>query len=359
MFKNDTAYVNIKSSKLLSREKIIMKAIADFIINFTTNGGMLYVIIGLFLIGFGIKTAGSLCYDDILDKIENFQIRKNKRAEGIILQYENEVKFGKKINNLSAFVERAMHGWKIKSILVEKMQGIGDIFGKVCLILGICAIAILLAAQKDELSFGSQMTKGIYIYAAAAAILFICLKLWDNVIALDYKRNVIRDEIINYLDNNHAVDGKNIPTVHVEMKNEGKDGDADTEMDVIRTDWCDEKELEEKGAIENTIEEKEAVAEKAAEERKQTVTNKEANKRTKRNSKNRKGKKNAADKNLQAEIKEENKISNAEIEEDNVKKEENLKADTAQSGNRETKVEKADDQEIEKIFDEVLEEFLS
>ncbi len=195
-----------------------MKEIANFIINFTTNGGMLYAIIGLFLIGFGVKTAGSLCYDDILDKIENFQLRKSRRAESIVLQYENEVKFGKKINNLNAFVERSMHGWRIKGVLVEKMQGIGDIFGKVCLILGICAVAILLAGQKDELSFGSQMTKGIYIYAATVAVLFICLKLWDNVIALDYKRNVIRDEIINYLDNNHAVDGGNVPVVNVEIK---------------------------------------------------------------------------------------------------------------------------------------------
>lgn len=337
-----------------------MRAIADFIINFTTNGGMLYVIIGLFLIGFGIKTAGSLCYDDILDKIENFQIRKNKRAEGIILQYENEVKFGKKINNLSAFVERAMHGWKIKSILVEKMQGIGDIFGKVCLILGICAIAILLAAQKDELSFGSQMTKGIYIYAAAAAILFICLKLWDNVIALDYKRNVIRDEIINYLDNNHAVDGKNIPTVHVEMKNEGKDEAADTEMDVIRTDWCDEKELEENEAIEeNTTEENVAAVKAVQEVQKKTVIKKEEAKKTKRNNKNKKGKKNAAERNMQAESKDENKESNTADEGDQEKKTENLKADTAKSVREKIKSEKADDQEIEKIFDEVLEEFLS
>lgn len=337
-----------------------MKVIADFIINFTTNGGMLYVIIGLFLIGFGIKTAGSLCYDDILDKIENYQIRKNKRAEGIILQYENEVKFGKKINNLSAFVERAMHGWKIKSILVEKMQGIGDIFGKVCLILGICAIAILLAAQKDELSFGSQMTKGIYIYAAAAAILFICLKLWDNVIALDYKRNVIRDEIINYLDNNHAVDGENIPAVHVEMKADEKDDDAVAEMDVIRTDWCDEKELEEHGVIEeNMTEENVGTLKAVQEEKKQTVIKKEAAKKTKRNNKNRKGKKNIADRNMKTEKKDENKDSNTADGEDQENKIENLESDAAQSIEEEIKSEKADDQEIEKIFDEVLEEFLS
>lgn len=338
-----------------------MKAIADFIINFTTNGGMLYVIIGLFLIGFGIKTAGSLCYDDILDKIENFQIRKNKRVEGIILQYENEVKFGKKINNLSAYVERAMHGWKIKSILVEKMQGIGDIFGKICLILGICAVAILLAAQKDDLSFGSQMTKGIYIYTAAVAILFICLKLWDNVIALDYKRNVIRDEIINYLDNNHGVDGEHIPAVQVELKNEEKAAKADLEVDVIKTDWYDEKEMEENGAIENKTEEKKAVADKAeAEEIHDSVVKKESAKKTKRNNKNRKGKKNVIDKNLQAEKKGENVNSNIPVDE-GIKEEKEiiLKTDIHQSENREAAVEKADDKEIEKIFDEVLEEFLS
>lgn len=330
---------------------MIMRVIADFIINFTTNGGMLYVIIGLFLIGFGIKTAASLCYDDILDKIENYQIRQNKRAEGIILQYENEVKFGKKINNLSAFVERAMHGWKIKSILVEKMQDIGDIFGKICLILGICAIAILLAAQKDDLSFGSQMTKGIYIYAAAAAILFICLKLWDNIIALDYKRNVIRDEIINYLDNNHSVDGDNIPSVHVEMKDEGNDEEAAAGMDVIRTDWCDEKDLDENGAIEN-IENKMKEKDGAAEKQKQTVIKKEAAKKTKRNNKSRKAKK------IQTETQEINIDLNTAAEGDKEKNTENLKSDTDQSIIRETKAEKADE-EIEKIFDEVLEEFLS
>ena len=227
------------------------------------------------------------------------------------------------------------------------------------MILGICAIAMLLAAQKDELSFGSQMTKGIYIYAGAAAILFICLKLWDNVIALDYKRNVIRDEIINYLDNNHAVDGENIPAVHVEMKNEEKDDEAAGEMDVIRTDWCDEKELEAKETIENMTEENEAAVKAVQEEQKQRVIKKETAKKTKRNNKNRKGKKNVADRNMQAEIKDENKTLNLTDEGDKEKKTENLKADTDQSINREIKAEKADDQEIEKIFDEVLEEFLS
>lgn len=195
-----------------------MKEIISFINNFTKNGGMLYVIIGIFLIGFGIKTVGSLCYDDILDKIENFQMRTSKRVENIIIQYKNEIKFGKNINNSQAFVERSMHGWKIKGIFLEKMQAIGDIFGKLCLILGICAVVILLATQKEEVSLTTQTLKGAYIYAAVSTVLFICLKLWDNVIALEYKRDVIRDEIINYLDNNQAVDVDNIPVVNVEIK---------------------------------------------------------------------------------------------------------------------------------------------
>lgn len=318
-----------------------MKEIANFIINFTTNGGMLYVIIGLFLIGFGVKTVGSLCYDDILDKIQNFQIRKSKRAESIILQYENEVKFGKSINNIHAYVERSMHGWKVKGILVEKMQDIGDVFGKICLILGICAVAILLAAQKDDLSFGTQMTKGIYIYTAAVAILFICLKLWDNIIALEYKRNVIRDEIINYLDNNYGVDGKYVPVVSVEMKEQLKEDVNDAEGGEIKK--------------ENTEKNKEEQNEKT-----ETVMKTEPIKKVKRSSKNKKGKKNVAYKNLNRE--KENPIFD---EKDNAEKHEEpeqeavIRVDIKQDTNKDMVMETADDKELEKIFDEVLEEFLS
>lgn len=318
-----------------------MKEIANFIINFTTNGGMLYVIIGLFLIGFGVKTAGSLCYDDILDKIGDYQIRKSKRAESIILQYENEVKFGKSINNIHAYVERSMHGWKIKGILVEKMQDIGDIFGKICLILGICAVAILLAAQKDDLSFGSQMTKGIYIYAAVAAILFICLKLWDNIIALEYKRNVIRDEIINYLDNNHGVDGKYVPAVSVEMKEPLKEDEADAEGGKIKTEETKKNKEEQNGKTE-------------------TIMKTEPVKKVKRNSKNKRGKKNVTYKNSNQE--KENPIIDKKDNAEKIEEPEQetvIRVDINRDTNKDIIMETADDKELEKIFDEVLEEFLS
>lgn len=196
-----------------------MKGISEFVINFATDGGMLYIMIAMFLGGFFVKTAGSLCYDEILDNIEHFQIRKSKIVLNIISIYENEIKMGKEIKNTGAFVEREMHTWRIKGMLVEKISSIGDIFGKLCIIIGLCMAVLVLSTTQEKISLVSHNMRRVYLYIGGCIVLYICLKLWDNVIALDYKRSIIKDEIINYLDNNPRVTDIKKPAVNVEINN--------------------------------------------------------------------------------------------------------------------------------------------
>lgn len=173
----------------------------DILIGFIEKQGMVYIMLFLFLCGFLLKTVCSLCYDEVIDKIDYLQLKSNKVAGEIIRNYEKDLKIGKNIKNTEVYVKSELHKWKKFGIIVEKMSSIGDGFGKMCIVFGVLVDIFLLSVPHAKELLGKNYMNKIYIYCALSIMLMLVLKMWSNFLAIDYKKNLIKDEIINYIDN--------------------------------------------------------------------------------------------------------------------------------------------------------------
>lgn len=146
-----------------------MKEFWGYMIQFTELGGMLYIMVALFLIGFSIKTIGNFYYDVLLEKLEKGTWSEYKWFAGLVA-YEAEHGEESK-ERLQLEVKRALHNWRCFGVPVEQMQRLGDAIAGVILILG------------------------VYSHLAVSIVLGIALKIWDKILAVDYKHYVIRDEL--------------------------------------------------------------------------------------------------------------------------------------------------------------------
>lgn len=198
IFKNNFLYVNIiNKNSMGNRGGLYM----DIFMNFVERQGIIYVMLFLFLCGFALKTICSLCYDEVVNKIDYLQLKTNKIAGEIIRNYETDLKLGKNIKNTEVYVKTELHKWKKFGLVVEKMSSIGDGFGKMCFVVGALTDILLLSVQDVRELFGNNYMNKVYIYGALSIVLMLILKMWSNFLSIDYKRNRIKDEIINYIDN--------------------------------------------------------------------------------------------------------------------------------------------------------------
>jgi hypothetical protein len=146
-----------------------MRGFWDYMNQFTELGGMLYIMVALFLIGFTMKTVGNFCYDILLDRLENGTWKNYKWIANLVnresVQTQDEHDF------LAVEIKRTMHNWRCMGIPVEQMQKLGDAIAGIILIFG------------------------VYSYLTVSIVLSITLKIWDKILAVDYKHDVILDEL--------------------------------------------------------------------------------------------------------------------------------------------------------------------
>lgn len=168
-----------------------MRGILNYMEQFTEMGGMLYIMVGLFLIGFFLKTIGNFHYDVLLEKIEN-GTWKNYQW---VTELADKLSASENKENLYMQIKRGMRNWSFLGIPVEYMPTLGDALAGIILIFG------------------------VYSYLTVSIVLGITLKIWDKILAVDYKRHVIQDELYVCLTSeNYEELQEKIAVVNVEIK---------------------------------------------------------------------------------------------------------------------------------------------
>jgi len=169
--------------------------------NMVNNGGIIIVMtIGL-IIAFVFKTICSLCYDEVIEKIKSQNFIGCKRIKTIIEEYNNEVKNNRQINMPEYYLKNELHKWKCFGMNLDRINNYGNIAITICMIIGATMDLIILSDIGNSKSIIIENINKAAVYTFVPLIFLGAFKLFDEIIALDYKKNIIFDEILNYISN--------------------------------------------------------------------------------------------------------------------------------------------------------------
>lgn len=173
----------------------------EILLGFVQSGGLMAVLLLLFLIGFTLKIMAGLCYDNAIESMGGVNPEKRGIVMDIIAAYGMNMKDGKNIRNTQAFVENELHQWKKFRIRVERLEPAGDLFGGICLV--ICAFFDMLMLTQETFANKSStdIMKYVYVYTTVSIIFYIILKIWSMVTYTTNKRMVLSHGLTNYIDN--------------------------------------------------------------------------------------------------------------------------------------------------------------
>lgn len=169
--------------------------------NMVDNGGIVIVMtIGL-IIAFVFKTICSLCYDEVIEKIKSQNFIGCKKIKPIIEEFNNEIKNNRQINMPEYYLKNELHKWKCFGMNLDRINNYGNIAIMVCMIIGATMDLIILSDIGNSKIIIIENINKVSVYTFVPLIFLGAFKLFDEIIALDYKKNIIFNEILNYICN--------------------------------------------------------------------------------------------------------------------------------------------------------------
>lgn len=169
--------------------------------NMIDNGGIVIVMtIGL-IIAFVFKTICSLCYDEVIEKIKSQNFIGCKKIKPIIEEFNNEIKNNRQINMPEYYLKNELHKWKCFGMNLDRINNYGNIAITVCMIIGATMDLIILSDIGNSKIIIIENINKVSVYTFVPLIFLGAFKLFDEIIALDYKKNIIFNEILNYICN--------------------------------------------------------------------------------------------------------------------------------------------------------------
>lgn len=168
------------------------------------NGGIVVAILVIFMVGLAFKMMYTLCYSEVLDKIECRNFRQCKIISHIVEGFEAGNKEKINIKNTGAYVNNEINKWKKWGLYVERMNDYGNAAVSMCIIVGAIVDMYLISNYDSGNLQVSEVVIKVSVYSFIPAICFTIIKLWDHIMGIEYKKRVIYEEIVNYIDNREA-----------------------------------------------------------------------------------------------------------------------------------------------------------
>lgn len=202
------------------------------------NGGIVVAILVIFMVGLAFKMVYTILYSEVLDKIECRNFRQCKIINNIVEGFEDKNKDKINIKNTGVYVKSELNRWKKYGIYVERMNDYGNLAVIMCIIIGAIVDMYLISNYDSGNLQVSEVVVKVSVYTFIPVICLIIIKIWDYAIGVEYKKKMIYEEIVNYIDNRAA---------YVTLNTD------ENVMEKIIND--DNKEADIKSNIENTMQE--------------------------------------------------------------------------------------------------------
>lgn len=153
------------------------------------------------VMAFMFKMLCSFCYDEVIDKIKSQNFIANKRIKNLIDKYNEDIKSGRQINNTEYYLRSELHKWKYMGLYVDKINNYGNIVITICLIVGGIVDLVIISDYGYGNKSMADVVRQTAVYTFVPLIFLGSLKLYERIVALDYKKKVIFDELLNYISN--------------------------------------------------------------------------------------------------------------------------------------------------------------
>lgn len=177
----------------LERKVDIMEQYIAMCTDWMNRGYVVYVILGVAFAGFLSRFIAGAVYDSLMKDTENFAKAKGKFVKQVKLKYENSYKLNLSIHNNDAFVDKLMANYKLCGISLHGFRKASGTLGLFCVILLGFQAAIGGVAG---LSMAEQLWNALHGMIALILLLFSC-----RIIDLNYKHQVVRTNLLDYLEN--------------------------------------------------------------------------------------------------------------------------------------------------------------
>lgn len=153
-----------------------------------------YFILFLFAAGTIGKLVIGISLSSTIKQSENMNVTRKNLLKQIKLKYENCYRLNLQINNVSAFVCKYIYKYRIWGIPLKSFNNVANI----CILL--CMPAGILSAFTIYVN-NMQLNK-IVIYAVGGLILSFFGFIWNNIIDVHTKSDLLIINIQDYLENN-------------------------------------------------------------------------------------------------------------------------------------------------------------
>lgn len=168
------------------------------------NGSIVVAILIIFMVGLAFKMIYTICYSEVLDKIECGNFRQCTIINHIVEGFEEGNKEKINIKNTGTYVKSELNKWKKCGLYVERMNDYGNLAVIMCIIIGAIVDMYLISNYDSGNLQVSEVAVNVSVYSFIPAICFIIIRLWDYALGIEYKKRMIYEEIVNYIDNGGA-----------------------------------------------------------------------------------------------------------------------------------------------------------
>lgn len=160
---------------------------------FIETNALMYIMVGIGVLGILSKLILVSLYSKLMKDAENMSMAKTRLMKQMKLKFENCYRLNLGVKNVTVFVDKYLHKYKILGISLHRMGGIMDLSMMICVFLG---------------GFGSvyKFFNGYTLEYAVKSfvlgvLLVILLFVLDTLIDTDYMQEVLIISIQDYLEN--------------------------------------------------------------------------------------------------------------------------------------------------------------
>ena len=157
------------------------------------TNALMYVMVGIGILGILSKLILAFLYSRLMKDAENMSMAKTRLMKQMKLKFENCYRLNLGVKNVTVFVDKYLHKYKLMGISLHRMGGFMNLSMMICVFLGCFgSVYKFFNGYKLELAVESFVL---------GVLLVIILFVLDTVIDVDYMQEVLMISIQDYLEN--------------------------------------------------------------------------------------------------------------------------------------------------------------
>lgn len=173
------------------------KGVFSMVLKLFEQNVLIYGMVGLCGVGIFLKMILGAVYANLLRASDKMDTSKNKLMKGLRTKFETNYVQDRGVNNVDSFVDKYVYQYKVCGILLHTWETLCAQLLLICMLIGSIGAILGLIYECGKRTILFTFFVGI----TTSAILVII----DNLLNLSTKRNMIKTNIQDYLENSLKV----------------------------------------------------------------------------------------------------------------------------------------------------------